>query len=117
MQSRFGAIRLGYGPLAPRPHDAVDADQRPKHLDDNRRVVPFEDQRYEDQDRADQVEKRKTPILGGQPALLIREICRDEDGRAGKADDVVWLDIASPRGVPAAAANPRQIPVAPKFAP
>src|SRR5690242_2416300 len=110
MQSRFGTIRLGYGPLAPRPRDAEDADQRPKHPDDNRRVVPLEEQRDENQDLADQVEQRKTPILGRQPALLIREIFRDEDGRAVKPDDVVWLDIAPHRRLPAAAANPVQIP-------
>src|SRR5205085_5646694 len=86
--------------------DAVDADHGPEHLDDNRGIVPFINQRYQDQDRADQVEKRKTPVFGRQPALLIREIRPDKDRCAGKPDNVVRLDIAPHRRLPAAAANP-----------
>src|SRR5205814_1785176 len=92
--------------LAQHPHEAVDADQGPEHLDDDRGIVPLEDQRDEDQHGADQVEERKTPVFGRQPALLIREIRRDKDRRTGKPDDVVWLDIAPHRRLPAAAANP-----------
>src|SRR5205807_8455960 len=92
--------------------EAVDADQGPEHLDDDRGIVPLEDQRDEDQHGADQVEERKTPVSGRQPALLIREIRRDKDRRTGKPDDVVWLDIAPHRRLPAAAANPVKIPSA-----
>src|SRR5205814_4809162 len=59
---------------------------------------------------ADQVEERKTPVFGRQPALLIREIRRDKDRRTGKPDDVVWLDIAPHRRLPAAAAIPLENP-------
>src|SRR5260370_29408639 len=101
-------IRLGRSALAQRFRHSVDADDRPEHLDDDRRKIPFENQRYEDQHRADQIGERVAPILGAQPALLIGEIGGDKDRRAAEADDVVWLYVYPHRPTPAATADREQ---------
>src|ERR1700730_8097633 len=105
---RCKAHSLGRGPLAQRFYHPVDADDRPEDLDDDRGKIPFENQRYEDQHRADQIGERVAPILGAKPALLIGEIGCDKHRRPGEADDVIWLYVYPHRPPPAAAASPRR---------
>src|SRR5207247_3850618 len=85
--------RLRRAPLAQRFSHPVQADDRPEDLDHDRGKVPFEDQRYEDQHRADQIGEGVAPILGAEPALLIGEIGGDKDRRAGETNDVIWLYV------------------------
>ena len=72
------AMSLGYSPAASRRHERVSdevaaavrrttgrpqkADQRPEHLDHDGREIPLEPQRYQDQQRARGIRRRKPPV-------------------------------------------------------
>src|SRR3954469_1507665 len=67
---RFGARcdEVTAAPFGERAHEPQKADQDPEHLDHDRREIPLEPQRYQDQQRSRGIRRRKPPVQRIEPA-------------------------------------------------